>query len=259
MNSFYKELGKTIKGLREEKGLSQESLAKEMKLSRVALSQLENGERKLAAEELKILSGIFNIDSDVLLGLKKEPMVILENEKTEKIITKQENRISVPQRNIAKFKEVLLYILNKVGSKENIGETVIYKLFYFIDFNYYEKYEEQLVGATYIKNTHGPTPTEFKKIVDKMEGEDLTKCKTKYFTFQQTKYLPLRKPDMTLFKAIEVEVIDDVLNKLSDKNAKEISEYSHKDVPWLTTKDGEQINYEAVFYRTEPYSVRSYE
>ena len=64
---------------------------------------------------------------------------------------------------------------------------------------------------------------------------------------------------MTLFKAIEVEVIDDVLNKLSDKNAKEISEYSHKDVPWLTTKDGEQINYEAVFYRTEPYSVRSYE
>jgi len=43
---------------------------------------------------------------------------------------------------IEKFKEVLLYILGKVGSKPNIGQTVLYKLLYFIDFNYYEKYEE---------------------------------------------------------------------------------------------------------------------
>ena len=44
--------------------------------------------------------------------------------------------------------------------------TVLYKLLYFIDFDYYEKFEEQLVGATYIKNHFGPTPVEFKKIVD---------------------------------------------------------------------------------------------
>jgi hypothetical protein len=72
-------------------------------------------------------------------------------------------RINIPQKNIGKFKEVLLYILNKIGSKPNIGETVIYKLLYFIDLNYYEKYEEQLIGATYIKNHHGPTLKEFKK------------------------------------------------------------------------------------------------
>lgn len=77
-------------------------------------------------------------------------------------------RINIPQKNIGKFKEVLLYILNKIGSKPNIGETVIYKLLYFIDFNYYEKYEEQLIGATYIKNHHGPTPKEFKKVINEM-------------------------------------------------------------------------------------------
>jgi len=30
--------------------------------------------------------------------------------------------------------------------------TVLYKILYFIDFDYYEKYEEQLMGALYIKN-----------------------------------------------------------------------------------------------------------
>jgi len=168
-------------------------------------------------------------------------------------------RINIPQKNIGKFKEVLLYILNKIGSKPNIGETVIYKLLYFIDFNYYEKYEEQLIGATYIKNHHGPTPKEFKKVINEMikKGE-IMKVESNYFQYPQTKYLPLRKPDLTKLKAIEIEVIDDVLNKLGDMNASQISEYSHNDVPWLTTEDGEIIEYESVFYRTPQYSVREY-
>lgn len=41
-------------------------------------------------------------------------------------------------------------------------------------------------------------------------------------------------------------------------NASQISEYSHNDVPWLTTEDGEIIEYKSVFYRTPQYSVREY-
>ena len=84
-------------------------------------------------------------------------------EKSEKK-KEREIRIDVPQKNLKKFKEVLLYILEKVGSKSNVGMTVLYKLLYFIDFDYYEKFEEQLIGATYIKNHFGPTPVEFKKL-----------------------------------------------------------------------------------------------
>ncbi len=104
-----------------------------------------------------------------------------------------------------------------------------------------------------------PTPVEFKKITDSMEGKELTKCETEYFEYPQTKYLPLIKPDISVLKATEIEVIEDVLKKLSDMSANEISEYSHKDVPWMTTEDGERIDYESVFYRTMPYSVRTYD
>lgn len=56
-------------------------------------------------------------------------------------------RISGPQKNVKKFKETLLYLLTRAGGKPNVGETVLCKLLYFIDFDHYEKYEERLVGA----------------------------------------------------------------------------------------------------------------
>lgn len=256
--SVYTKIGRRIRELREKAGMSQDALAQKIQLGRPAISQIESGARKIATDELVRFSQIFHVPVDDLLNPGKEPEVRLEDEKPEKA-SKPGLRISVPQKNLQKFKEVLLYILNKVGAKENIGETVIYKLLYFIDFDFYEKYEEQLVGATYIKNKYGPTPVEFVKIVEKMiKDAEIEKVKSEYFNFPQTKYLPRLKPDLTKLQANEIEVIDDVLNRLSEMNAGQISAYSHNDVPWMTTKDGEAIEYESVFYRTPPYSVRAY-
>ncbi|QQS18171.1 hypothetical protein IPL68_06065 [Candidatus Saccharibacteria bacterium] len=56
-------------------------------------------------------------------------------ETTEEIIPRDID----PQTNPEKLREVLLYVLGKVGAKPNVGETVLYKLLYFIDFDYYEK------------------------------------------------------------------------------------------------------------------------
>jgi len=252
-----KSLAERIKAIRDELGITQEELAKQLGVSRSKISQMENGEVRITAGELFALSKIFNVSVDNLLNLEKSPKVILEKGYEEKPL---EIRINVPQKNVKKFKEVLLYILNKVGAKANVGETVIYKLLYFIDFDFYEKYEEQLIGATYIKNHHGPTPLEFKEIVEEMiKNKEIVKFDREYFKYPQRKYLPLRKPDLSVLRAHEKEVIDAVLERLSDMNATEISEYSHNDVPWLTTEKEKVIEYESVFYRTKPYSVREYE
>jgi len=258
VNSFYKKIGKRIKVLRGQAGYSQERLAGLLKMSRVSLSQIENGSRKISADEIAKLSKVFNVASDILLDLKKDIKVVLEKS-SKSTKPKSDLRINVPQKNLTKFKEVMLYILNEVGSKPNIGESVLYKLLYFIDFNYYERYEEQLIGATYIKNNYGPTPKEFIVVVEEMQDlEEIVKVEDKYFQYPQRKYLPLRPPDLSGLRANELKMIDEVLEKLSDMNASQISEYSHKDVPWLTTDDGEIIDYESVFYRTPEYSVRAY-
>ncbi len=253
------DFGLRIKKLRKHLGVSQQRLAELMGISRPTISQIENGERKVYADELIKLSEIFGVSVDSLLNLEKPPKVILTEGKKKYKKPKFQMRINVPKNNLEKFKEILIYILNKIGSKPNVGETVLYKILYFIDFDFYEKYEEQLIGATYIKNRYGPTPIEFKKIIKRMENKEIIKIESKYFQYPQTKYVALRKADLSKLKAHEIEVVDDVLKRLSDMTAAQISEYSHNDVPWLTTDDGEIIEYESVFYRTPLYSVREYE
>ncbi len=252
------EIGQRTAELRRRAEISQQRLAEMLGVSRTTITQIENGKRKVSVDELEKFSEIFNLSVDNLLSSKEEPEVILAEKQEEKKMGSP-IRINVPQRNLEKFKEVLLYILNKVGAKPNIGETVLYKLLYFTDFDFYEKYEEQLIGATYIKNHYGPTPVEFEKIVAEIMNKEIIKVKSGYFNYPQRKYLPLRKADLSKLKANEIEVIDKVLDKLSDMNATQISEYSHNDVPWLTTEDNGIIEYESVFYRTPIYSVREYE
>ena len=196
----------------------------------------------------------------MLLDIEKDIKVVLSKQKKKTGKQKTTMRISVPQKNLNKFKEIILHILDKVGSKPNFGQVVLYKLLYFMDFNFYEMYEEQLIGATYIKNRYGPTPKEFMVIIKEMEKDkDLIRVQDEYFRYPRTKYLPLRSARLSELKdARELKMIDQVLDKLSDLNATQISEYSHNDVPWLTAEDGQVIDYESVFYRTPPYSVRSY-
>jgi len=249
-------IGDRIKLLRESQGWRQDELAKKIGLGREALSGIENNHRQVKAEELGKLADYLNVNTDQLLGRCPLPKVILEKSIKEPL---QSNniRISVPAKNVAKFCEVLLYILNRVGARPNVGETVLFKLLYFIDFDFYEKYEEQLIGATYKKNKFGPTPLEFQSIINKMiKNGEIERVKSKYFQKEQTKYLPRRRARLEILTGTEVKLIDEVINRLADKNASQISEYSHGDVPWVVTENQSIIDYETVFYRTAQYSVR---
>lgn len=219
-------------------GLSQEDVAQRLGMSRPTYIKVEKGERKLSEKEQEKLESIFNS--------------LAEH-------TDAEMRISIPQQNLEKFKQVLLYVLQEVGARPNVGMTVLYKLLYFIDFDFYEKYEKQLMGLTYIKNTHGPTPREFVKVVaDMKEAQELVEVKSKYFTHEQKKFLPNKTPDLSQLSAQELEMIDDVLQRYADKSASTLSDMSHRDTPWQATNDGENIDYELAFYRPDEFSVRDY-
>ncbi len=70
--------------------------------------------------------------------------------------------------------------------------------------------------------------------------------------------MPLKKADLTELKASEKDVIDRVIEQMSDWSATAISEYSHRDLPWQVTEEGKDISYNLAFYREMPYSVRVY-
>ena len=250
-----------LKKLRQEQDISQEFLAEKIGISRPTYALIENGMRDMSVKEAQKLAQFFGLSLGDFLAGKKIPKSKVELEKSKKIkIQKQESRISVPQEKVEKFKEVLLYILERIGARPNIGEAVVCKLMYFIDFDYYEKFEEQLIGAKYIKNHFGPTPVAFPEIAKEMEQNgDLMQVTKKYFQHDQKKYLPRRSADLSNFSAQEKELIDWEIERFKDFNATKMCDYSHKDVPWIGADNLQPIDYEAVFSRTDEFSVRQYD
>lgn len=247
-----------IRQLRDKAGASQQDVADAIGIARATYASLEADRRPPNLDEITKLAEYYQISiSELISGEMKvvdEPAVAYKFADVSDEITPRDIN---PQTNPEKFREVLLYILEKVGAKPNVGETVLYKLLYFIDFDYYEKTGHSITGLTYIRNHYGPTPTrDFISIVEGMKANDeLEVLETKYFRNTQKKYLPRIKVELRELKASELQHIDETLTRLSDKSASELSELSHYDTPWLTTEDGKPIDYRGVFYRTSKTAV----
>jgi len=186
------EIGKRVAALRKSKGLSQEDLALRVGLSRSALTQVELGNRSLSALELHNFSIQLGFSIDDFMGEAFIPNPIIQSEEKEE--KNANTRISVPDLKVNKFKNVLLYILENCAGKPNVGETLLYKLLYFSDFNYYELHEEHLSGATYRKLPYGPVPKNLDTIINTMITEgDLQRIKTEYHNYPQTRYIFYRE------------------------------------------------------------------
>ncbi len=255
--------GKFIQQQRVKRDMTQEYLASELGISRPTYRQIERGGRELTIPEAKKLAALFDMPLENFLAEKDvEPKVTIAKTKKATIKRKNEIRISVPQERAEKFEQTLLYILAKIGGKPNIGQTVLYKLLYFIDFDYYEKFEEQLIGAKYIKNNYGPTPVIFAKFIERLEKRGkVEKIKSKFYKHEQTKYLvnPNEPLNLSALSAQELAHIDWEIDRLGDLTAAQISALSHLDTPWVAAKNRESLEYEHVFYRPEETSVREYE
>ncbi len=250
----------TLKKLREENSFSQEELAEKLNVSRQTYIKYESGTIEMPLEVIRKAARIFDVSYSCLIDNTMPSAPEYDIQKNESVPEQTDIRISIPENNIEKFKQVFLYILTKVGAKPNVGQTVIYKLLYFIDFDFYELYEKQLMGLSYIKNNFGPTPVDFAKLIKQMESDgQIEEVKTKYFQHDMTKYLPLVEPDLEQLSAKELEFIDCELEKHASKSATELSNFSHKDIPWIGAKDREVLDYESVFYRTPETSVRAYQ
>lgn len=71
MADIKKKLGKRVKQLRQEKGLSQEALAHLSELDRTYIPSIEKGERNISLEVIQKLAGAFKMTiSELLKGIE---------------------------------------------------------------------------------------------------------------------------------------------------------------------------------------------
>ena len=215
MNNYFRKL-------LTEHNISHEKLAAVFGISRPTATKIVNGEKEMTISELRKLAEVLSISVDEVLGESMPRKIILEKGSND--IKAMSERISIPAENVEKFRNVLLYITQKIGAMPNVGQTVLYKILYFCDFDYYEKFEEQLTGARYIRNHYGPTPIAFAKIVKEMIASgQIEEVKTKYFNKEQTKYIPVVDPDLSVLTGRELNHIDEEIERLDGITTTEIN------------------------------------
>ena len=250
-------LGQFIREQRLAQDLTQEYLAERLGITRPTYRKIETGQREPTLSEAEKLAEEFDLTVPDLLARKTSRRAVSAEKPARK---REERRMRSPQRNIEKFRQVLLYVLTQAGYRPNVGETVLHKLLYFIDFDYYEKFDESLTGVTYIRNHRGPTAVDLREILRQTQKDGETEVvKSKYYQYPQKRHLPLVPPDLSILSGRETKHIDEVLTRLAHMNAKELEAYSHGDIPWQAAQPGQPIDYEAVFYRDAPYSMRRYD
>lgn len=248
-----KKLGQKIRVLRITAGLSQEDLANHIGLARQAIGQIEKGERNIDGIELNKIAELLSVSLDSLF--KDDPKKKISREQYffgKKIKSKFD---------IKKFKNLILYILFRCGGKPNIGETVLYKLLYFADFDFFELYNKPITGMEYIKLQYGPVPLQsiYLPMISDMEARgELKIIKQIYHGMTQKKYIALADVDLSIFSLQEMKSIDSVIDRLSDMTATQIKDYVHGDAPWKIAEPEEIIDYRSVFERSVPYAQKDY-
>lgn len=244
------ELGQRIRDVRESLGLSQEDLADHLGLTRQAIGQIEKGERKVDSLELIKLSSFLSVSMEELLKPREkhsQPIRTVKN--------------SDYKFDPEKLRNLLLFILEKCGGKPNLGETVIYKLLYFIDFEAAELLGHPITGMPYVRLQYGPVPRkkEYDHVLKIMiERDELKFISHDYYGHRQKRYVNLCEPNSKIFSRIEEEIINRNLMQLSNMKAAEIAHYVHGDIPWKKTTDGDVIDYNLAFQRELPYSRFDY-
>lgn len=252
------QIGRIISALRKEKNISQDQLAQTLGIPRTSISQIENGWRELSFIEFQKLLVIFEMSFEEFAAYGKPS--------EESRLKKKKGINKKIKFDAEKFKQLLLYILEKCGGRPNVGETVLYKLLYFCDFNYYELYEKSLTGMKYKRMQYGPIPdqTLFNSVIQEMRKSGMIERVSRPYVNDtiQTRYLNFTGADLSVFGS-DVDnvrnVADSVIERLSGMSARQIEDHSHRDYPWQVHKDNEEIDYNSVFGRSGEFANRDYE
>lgn len=240
-----KTLWEKITELRKDSKLTQEQIANYLEINRVSLANIENDKRILKKGDKLLLqiANLFEVDEDELLDWTKK-------EEYKKIKEDDDHK---------KFKNLILYILTKCWQKPNIWKTVLNKLLYFSDFNYYENKWENISNQDYIKLPRWPVPKDIDDVLTQMEDDkQIEKLETEFKWYKQIRFIPNIRYDLSVFNWLEIEIIDNVIEKLSNMNAKQVSDYSHNDMPYISTKNiWDKIPYQLAHMRSWEYISKS--
>ena len=220
---------KIIKEKRSEKKISQEEISKEIGISRSSYISFEKGGKELAFSELEKLIKI--------LGLKI-------------------NDFLKEGKNIEKYKQMLFYFLklNKEKCDTDLIKTKLAKLLYLADFAWYHKNYKSMSGMVYRKMNQGPVPNDYFSLLEELNDRRLINIKYGNKAHFITGTIASENIKSDLLTKKEKKLLDNIFEKWKDKTKNDIVGFTHNQLPYLFSKDLEDIPYELII-QEDPENV----
>ena len=147
-----------------------------------------------------------------------------------------------------RFKELILYVATKCAFDITFGATKLNKILWRADFMAYAQLGEPITGVEYRRLPQGPVPRRLLPMQDELirEGRAALSKQTGLGGYSRKVTVPLVDPDLSLFSADQIAIVDTVIDEFSGMSATQVSNISHGKA-WQISDNCEQIPYEAVF------------
>lgn len=161
-----------------------------------------------------------------------------------------------------KLRAAVHYVCFRSPDPGSLGKTKLNKILYYADREAYLRSGKPITGEVYVKHQYGPVSSHLDAAIAELEHDRLIAVAeaSGYNAFvgaryAQKQYLSLRRPEVSLFTADEVSLIEQYVDLICERyTAREISRVSH-DLVWEAAALGEEIPYYTVFLQT-PSEVR---
>jgi len=214
-----------VKGFRNDRGFSQEQVAKAIGVSRPTYTAIESGKQELSLEEAKKLANLFSIGVDELLSG------------------------TIP--NIPKYKHMILtYLRMNISKDGKIPKTKLAKLLYLADFAWFYDSLESMSGMQYRKIAYGPVPDIFFRALNELEEDGKIVIDRKNDDGEEMFLISESESNKNeKIKTISVEekvLMKKIAEKWKNKKTQEIVNFAHNQLPYFLCRDNELIPYELI-------------
>jgi len=147
----------------------------------------------------------------------------------------------------ARMRELILYVANKCLDDPHFGATKLNKVLFFADFTAYARTGQSITGSAYQRLPNGPAPKRLVPVRKSMvAARELYLKPQAVFDHLQHRLIPTREPQLDVFTAAQIALVDEVIQALDQMTASQLSDLSHG-APWKAAQLGGLIPYQAVF------------
>lgn len=255
-------LPEEIKKIREQYGLSQRSFAKLLNWGDKTVFRYENGSVQDKAHNSLLLflrepenMRTYLTENEISLDERQKAKLLDTVEKLEQDTEYRAGRrffemfftrIPCEENGFKRFdyEKLCAMVLFFAHRSSELLKTKLMKLLNYSDMIFYKENGISISGLRYAHLPYGPVPENFDILFGKMSADHIAHIEVVYDNgYEKHQVIPECDFPEDILSAEELEVLERVYVKFKDFGSVDISNYSHKEKGYSSTKQGEIISY----------------